>query len=605
MLLLSLAALTAVSVVRAATYDYIVVGSGPGGGPLAANLAKAGYSTLLIEAGGDEGSNPTYADIANFLESANDEASRWDFFVKHSDDPKRDLQYKYNTWDTGDGTFYVGRDPPAGAKLLGIQYPRAAVLGGCAMHNAGVASLAQDDDWNFIANQTGDASWEASKMARYFREIEKNHYRPSTEKEHGFNGWLSTNVGDPSWAKAEDNPGTRMLKRLGELLGQNTTTTSSLLENDILAHTPGKDQISSVYNMAYHIDAIGKRSSPNNYLRATLADPAKYPLTLALRTLVTKVLFSNATVPRAIGVEIMEGASLYTADPKHVPGSKGPVSQVYAAKEVIIAGGVFNSPQILKLSGIGPKAELEKFGIKVVKDLPGVGENMGDNYEASILGSSAQPIPAGLSTAMFRTQNAATKNRNIYAWCGPFSFEGMWPGFPNNYPNQWSCAVAHIGPKSHKGTVKLVSANPQDRPDINLHLFAENGEADVAELSSAISLLRASWLPAAGTSVAPIKELHPCPGEIGKALSCTEEAQREFIKLQVYSHHATSSCAIGADGNPMAVLDSKFRVRGVAGLRVVDGSALPVVPGAFPVVPTMMISQKATEDVLADAKKWV
>lgn len=329
------------------------------------------------------------------------------------------------------------------------------------MHNAGVASLAQDDDWNFIANQTGDASWEASKMARYFREIEKNYYRPSTEKDHGFNGesaeimspfladprttgWLSTNVGDTSWAKAEDNPGTRILKRLGELLGQNTTTTSTLLENDILAHTPGKDQISSVYNMAYHIDGVsptlsptpssllpltqgtqmGKRSSPNNYVRATLADPAEYPLTLSLRTLVTKVLFSNATVPRAIGVEIMEGASLYTADPKHVPGSKGPVSQVYARKEVIISGGVFNSPQILKLSGIGPKAELEKFGIKVIKDLPGVGENMGDNYEASILGSSAEPIPAGLSTAMFRTSNAATKNRNIYAWCGPFSFEG-------------------------------------------------------------------------------------------------------------------------------------------------------------------------------------
>lgn len=169
---------------------------------------------------------------------------------------------------------------------------------------------------------------------------------------------------------------------------------------------------------------MGKRSSPNNYVRATLADPAKYPLTLALRTLVTKVLFSNATVPRAIGVEIMEGASLYTADPKHVPGSKGPVSQVFAAKEVIISGGVFNSPQILKLSGIGPKAELEKFGIKVIKDLPGVGENLADNYEASILGSSAEPIPAGLSTAMFRTSNAATKNRNIYAWCGPFSFEG-------------------------------------------------------------------------------------------------------------------------------------------------------------------------------------
>jgi choline dehydrogenase len=132
-------------------------------------------------------------------------------------------------------------------------------------------------------------------------------------------------------------------------------------------------------------------------------------------------------------------------------------------------------------------------------------------------------------------------------------------------------------------------------------LFEENGDADISELSSAISLLRESWL-VAGSPAAPIQEVHPCPGEVGK-VKCSEEQQREYIKLQVYSHHATSSCSIGGDHNPMAVLDSKFRVRGVKGLRVVDGSALPVVPGAFPVVPTMMISQKATEDILADAKK--
>lgn len=316
----------------------------------------------------------------------------------------------------------------------------------------------------------------------------------------------------------------------------------------------------------------------------------------------------------------MEGASLYKADPKHVPGTKGPVSQVFARREVIISGGAFNSPQLLKLSGIGPKAELESFGIKVVKDLPGVGENLGDNYEASIAGTSNEPINAGLTTSLFRTFNAANKNRNIYTWCGPFSFEGFWPGWPNYYgPSQWECALVHIGPKSQAGmipssrkaprkdansvvgTVKLRSADPQDTPDINLNFFKNHGDQDLAELVAGINLLRETWL-AAGSPATPFQELHPCPGEIGK-VNCTDAAQAEYIKLQAYSHHATSSCAIGSDTDPLAVLDSKFRVRGVEGLRVVDASAFPVVPGAFPVVPTMMLSQKASEDIIAEAKK--
>ncbi len=189
--LIASAALRVANAQEPATYDYIDVGSGPGGGPLAANLARAGYSTLLIEAGGDEGDNPTYADLMNFNEAANDEASRWDFWVKHSDDPKRELQFKKTTWDTGDGTFYIGLNPPEGAKHLGIQYPRAAVLGGCAMHNGAVCTLPQDEDWNLVVNATGDASWEASKMRKYFEQIEKNDYLPAGKPDHGYNGKLT------------------------------------------------------------------------------------------------------------------------------------------------------------------------------------------------------------------------------------------------------------------------------------------------------------------------------------------------------------------------------------------------------------------------------
>jgi choline dehydrogenase len=190
--------------------------------------------------------------------------------------------------------------------------------------------------------------------------------------------------------------------------------------------------------MVQHQDRNGKRSSPNNYIMATLNDPKKYPLTVQLNSLVTKVLFSdNSTTPTAVGVEVMSGKSLYRADPRNKPDMKGQVTQIMANKEVIVSGGTFNTPQILKLSGIGPADELKKFKIPVVKDLPGVGENLGDNYEASLLALGKLPFSApGLITIIFKTPSAP-KNRNIFAWCGAFSFEGFWPGFPTDYgPNE-------------------------------------------------------------------------------------------------------------------------------------------------------------------------
>ena len=151
------------------------------------------------------------------------------------------------------------------------------------------------------------------------------------------------------------------------------------------------------------------------------------------------------------------------------------------------------------------------------------------------------------------------------------------------------------------GSVTLRSADPQDTPEINLRFFKKHGRADLSELVAATKLLRETWL-SAGSGAAPFQELHPCPGEVGK-VSCPDDAQTEFTKLQAWSHHATSTCAMGASNDPMAVLDSKFKVHGVLSLRVVDASAFPRVPGAFPVIPTLMLSQKATEDILADAKK--
>lgn len=230
------------------------------------------------------------------------------------------------------------------------------------------------------------------------------------------------------------------------MTGQNNAEVSTLVKSDILGQHPNKDQTSSLYAMVQHQDRNGKRSSPNNYIKATLNDPKKHPLTVQLNSLVTKVLFSNTTgIPTAVGVEVMSGSSLYRADPRHKQGAKGQVTQILAKREVIVSGGAFNSPQLLKLSGIGPAAELKKFNITVVKDLPGVGENLGDNYEASLLALGRLPFgapPPGLITIIFKTPSAP-KNRNIFAWCGAFSFEGFWPGFPTDYgPNEYVAAAS-------------------------------------------------------------------------------------------------------------------------------------------------------------------
>ena len=131
-------------------YDYIVVGSGPGGGPLASNLARAGYSVLLLEAG-DQGASTGGSYPPQLT---------WDFFVKHYEDPKLQMKFSHLTWKNPNGSYWVGnKNPPADAKLLGVYYPRGSSVGGSSMINAMMTWLPTANDWNNIANITGDASW--------------------------------------------------------------------------------------------------------------------------------------------------------------------------------------------------------------------------------------------------------------------------------------------------------------------------------------------------------------------------------------------------------------------------------------------------------------
>lgn len=143
------------------TYDYIVVGSGPGGGPLASNLARAGFKTLLLEAGDDESADPNSQVLAWGRAIGIAENLSWSFWVRHYDDDELTKQYQHLVWRLPNGDLWVGpgSTAPPGAEMVGAQYPRGATLGGSSIVNAGLTVLPSDSDWEYIEKLTGDTSW--------------------------------------------------------------------------------------------------------------------------------------------------------------------------------------------------------------------------------------------------------------------------------------------------------------------------------------------------------------------------------------------------------------------------------------------------------------
>lgn len=202
-------------------------------------------------------------------------------------------------------------------------------------------------------------------------------------------------------------------------------------------------------------------------------------------------------------------------------------------------------------------------------------------------------------SVLHKSTVAESRRPDTMIFGGPFAFTGFFPGFSaaltsgaRNGENAWTWDVLKIGSRNAAGTVKLRSKDPRDRPDINFRFFKDGGKEDLKAMYEGVELARKINDGLDGFS-------ETIPGPDDK----TEKQVTERIRDEAFGHHATSTVAIGADDDAMACLDSKFRVRGVDGLRVVDASVFPRVPGSFPTLAIYILAEKATEFILADARK--
>ncbi|KAK6957145.1 hypothetical protein Daesc_002431 [Daldinia eschscholtzii] len=348
----------------------------------------------------------------------------------------------------------------------------------------------------------------------------------------------------------------------------------------------------------------------------------KYRLDLALHTLVTKVNFdTTGGKPKATGVDYPYGEALYRADPRSSPtGNAGTLGSVSATREVIISGGAFNTPQILKLSDASPAEELKNYGIPIIKALPGVGGNLQDRYEVGVTVSSSSNF-----TLFHNCTFITTDDDPCYeAWVRPspdplvhgsYATDGIamaiflrssTAGPDQDLLDRW-CAgwlVLKARSRNNAGAVNLTSADPRDTPRITFRSFGEGDPSRAADAEKDLQAVVDSMRLA--IQVFDTFELLETDQSFKRVWPSAEirpdEDLKQWAQDEAWGHHGSCTCPIGADGDPFAVLDGQFRVRGVDGLRVVDVSAFPKIPGLFPVMGIYMLAEKAADDILEDAR---
>ncbi|RMZ77282.1 hypothetical protein DV737_g4424, partial [Chaetothyriales sp. CBS 132003] len=356
-----------------------------------------------------------------------------------------------------------------------------------------------------------------------------------------------------------------------------------------------------------------RASADRAYLRPYLHRPN---LAVFNGTLAERILFNNDRV--ATGVEVTTGHASYT---------------LHATSEVIVAGGAFQSPQLLQVSGVGPAALLEEHGIPVIADLPGVGQNLNDQFFTGIgyrvnldtLSTLSLGNHVAVDVELFNT-NATGRLTNPGGEYAGFekvpkhlrsnfsasTLETL-AGFPEDWPEiayltlpvfvgnlrgpvptddyNYATILATIMVPSSRGNVSITSPCMKDHPAINPNWLTTKSDIEVS--IAMFKRLRQAWTVPALTNLTIGDEYYPGPG-----VQTDEEIEKQIRSSLIPIYHASATCKMGKADDELAVVDSHGKVYGVKNLRIVDSSIFPfLAPGTAPQATVYMLAEKIADDM--------
>jgi choline dehydrogenase len=528
-------------------YDYIIVGAGSAGCVLANRLSADGkYSVLLLEAGPKDSNLWIHVPLG-YGKLFKDKTVNW----------------MYQT------------EPEPGLDGRSVFQPRGKVLGGSSSINGLLYVRGQHQDYDRW-RQRGNAGWGYDDVLPYFKKAE-NQQRGADEF-HGVGGPLP--VSDPRHADPISAAFIRAAAETG--IPTNPDFNGATQEGAGFFQTTTRQ---------------GRRAST----AVAYLGPAKNRSNLRIETsaLAQRILFEGR---RAVGLEYRQGNAVKTAT---------------ARREVLVSSGAYNSPQLLQLSGVGPAGLLQKHGIGVVLDAPGVGNDLQDHMQVRVVMRCTQKITlndivnnplrrvlagvqyaafrngpltiaAGTSGAFFKTDpRLATPDIQIHFL--PFSTDKM--GEKLHSFSGFTASVCQLRPES-RGSLRIKSADPTVQPEIRINYLATKTDrtANVEGLKILRKILHA---PALKPYV--VEEVDP-----GAKVATDEELLSYCRQRGSTIYHPTSTCRMGSD--PLAVVDQQLRVRGIAGLRVVDGSVMPDLVSGNTNAPIIMIAEKASDMILQDVR---
>jgi choline dehydrogenase-like flavoprotein len=474
-------------------------------------------------------------------------------------------------------------------------------------------------------------------MRAYFQRLENCHHRwpwrylawtGINPTRHGWGGWLQTERAIPPSAlgdRALRKVMKRALREARAQIGEPISRLRWLVQGlfDLNDWRLVRDDAVGVGYLPLATRDHARMGARDRVLEVARRYPDR--LRLELNALATRVLLDGDQ--RAVGVEYLRGERLYRAHCR--PSSEaGEPRVVRASREVVLAGGAFNTPQLLMLSGIGPREALERHGIPVRVELPGVGQNLQDRYEISVVNRMARPWKV-LEGARFDTGDRqyrewAARRRGVYASNGGIigivkrsaperplpdlfllglvaKFDGYYPAYSREIAQHldylsWTILKAHT--RNRAGEVTLRSADPRETPAVNFRYFEEGSEGWAEDLDSVVDGIRFARSIAARLTKDGLIAAEELPGEHVQS----PDQLREFVRAHAWGHHASCTCPIGPREQG-GVLGADFTVHGTRGLRVVDASAFPRIPGFFIVSAVYMIAEKAAEVMLDDAAR--